>query len=154
MKKCSKCEQEKHETKFYKDSTAKDGYNGICKLCRLEMDRKRRENDLVWATRRKLQNHKYHIENRESISLRKKNWLQTDSGKKSHRESSRKWKKNNREKTLAHSAVERAVNSGLLIPKEKCEVCNSTHRIEAHHPDHRKRLSVIWLCKICHDKLT
>lgn len=153
MKTCSKCKQEKEYDGFYKDRKAKDGYNGICKDCRREMDRERRKNDPCWAQKRKLQNHRYHMENREAIAERKKKWFESEVGKKSHRESSRKWKKQNTLKVLAHSAVERAVKRGELVPKERCEVCNSKHKIEAHHPDHRKKLQVIWLCKHCHEKL-
>ena len=154
MKKCSKCKREKEYEEFYRDSTAKDGFNGICKKCRLSMDRKRRKLDPAWVTKRKLQNKRYHEKNREKIALRKKEWFNSEKGKKSHRTSASKWKKKNACKVKAHSAIERAVKRGELIPKTHCEVCNGTHRIEAHHPDYRKRLTVIWLCKFCHEKLT
>ncbi|HTJ53627.1 MAG TPA: hypothetical protein VL443_29435 [Cyclobacteriaceae bacterium] len=154
MKICSRCKEEKDYDGFYKDKAAKDGFNSICKKCRLEMDRTRRESDIVWKEKKKLQNIIYHEKNREAIAERKKAWLSSDEGKKSHRESTRKWKKKNRDAVLAHRAVERAVKKGILIPETNCEICNGTTRIEAHHPDHRFRLKVIWLCKYCHEKLT
>lgn len=154
MKTCSRCKQEKEYDKFYKDKKTKDGFNGICKLCRLLHDRERRKKDPVWVEKRRLQNSKYHFENREAIAKRKKEWLESEKGIESHRASTRKWKKNNTIKVRAHSAVERAVARGILIPKERCEVCNGTHKIEAHHPDHRKQLQVLWLCKYCHEKLS
>lgn len=154
MKICTKCKEEKGYDCFYRTSFSKDGYNYSCKACHLKRDQERRKNDPVWVTRRKLQNQKYHLENREKISKRKKEWFESETGKKSHRNSSRKWKAENRTKVLAHSAVERAIKNGTLVQKDNCEICNSTHKVEAHHPDYRKRLAIIWLCKYCHEKLT
>lgn len=153
MKVCCKCKEEKEYDAFYRDKTAKDGYRYNCKQCCLEHDRERRKKDPEWVLKRKLQNRKYHFENREEIAQRKKEWFSSEEGKRSHRNSSRKWKKNNTLKVLAHSAVERAIARGELVPKDRCEVCNGSHKIEAHHPDHRKKLQVIWLCKYCHQKL-
>lgn len=154
MKKCSKCKEEKDYDSFYKDKRAKDGYNSICKICRLEMDRNRRKTDPIWALKRKMHNSKYHQDNREKIAERKKTWFTSEKGKESHLVSSKKWKQANSSKVLAHDAIYRAVKRGKIIPKEKCEVCGSKFKIEAHHPDYRQRLSVIWLCKHCHEKLT
>lgn len=154
MKICSKCKVKKSYDEFYRDSTAKDGYNSICKLCRLKWDRERRKNDPRWVAKRKLQNHLYHIENREEISKRKKKWVESLEGKISHRMSTRKWKRKNNTKVKAHSAIERAVKKGVLVPPKHCEICKSTHRIEAHHPDYRRVLDVIWLCKHCHEKMS
>lgn len=154
MKKCTRCKEKKDYDNFYKDKKAKDGYNGICKLCRLKMDRLRRKNDPEWHEKRRLQNKKFHEENREKIRIRKKEWFASKKGRESHRRSSRKWKYKNGPKVRAHSAVERAIKKGILIKKENCEICNSILRVEAHHSDYRKKLQVIWLCKVCHQKLT
>lgn len=40
-----------------------------------------------------------------------------------------------------------AVKKGILTP-EKCKCGES--KVEAHHPDYRKHLSVVWLCRLCH----
>lgn len=154
MKKCSRCKQEKNYEGFYKDAKAKDGFNSICKLCRLQMDRDRRKNDPVWVEKRKVQNSEFHYQNRDAIAERKKEWLNSENGKKLHRASAKRRKENNVDKRKAHGAVERAVRNGLLVKPKKCQLCNSTKRIEAHHHDYRKTLSVLWVCKKCHVKLT
>ena len=154
MKKCSRCKVEKDYDEFYKDNSTKDGYNCICKVCRVEAYRKKVKNDPVYALKDKMRNAKYHKDNREKIAKRKKEWFSSEKGKESHRESTKKWKKENSSKVLAHAAIERAVKRGDIVPKTKCEVCGSSFKIEAHHPDYRKRLSIIWLCKYCHQKLT
>ena len=154
MKTCPKCKKEKDYSEFYKQTKSKDGYLTPCKQCRLEADRERRKNNPIWVLKRKMQNAKFHEDNREKIAERKKKWFASDKGKASHIKSSKKWKKENSSKVLAHQAIERAVKRGDIIPKKNCEICNSKFKIEAHHPDYRKRLEVIWLCKICHEKLT
>ena len=156
MKKCSKCKQEKDVTGFYKDVTAKDGLNCVCKLCRLENDRKRRKNDPVWAIKRKMQNSIYHRKNKDKINQRKKKWLQTEQGKKSKINAKNKYKKENPEKIKAQNAVYHAVKTGKLIRPKHCEICKKECRPEAHHSSYEPeyRLSVNWLCKSCHDQIT
>lgn len=35
--------------------------------------------------------------------------------------------------------------------KSYCEQCDSTAKLEKHHPDYTKPLTVVTLCKICHE---
>ena len=35
-----------------------------------------------------------------------------------------------------------------------CSLCASTENIEAHHPDYANPLTVTWLCRPCHKKVT
>lgn len=156
MKLCSKCKQEKTYDGFYKDKTAKDGYNGICKACRLEMDRNRRKNDPNWVEKRKRQNSKYHEENRDSIRERKKKWFQSPKGIESHRNSAKKYKKKHPEKKKAQDAVYRAVKRGELFRPSHCQLCDKETNTEAHHSSYgnEKRTSVVWLCKLCHEHVT
>ncbi len=41
--------------------------------------------------------------------------------------------------------------NNLKIPK-KCEKCESTSTLCAHHPDYSKPLKIEWLCRSCHGK--
>lgn len=54
-------------------------------------------------------------------------------------------------KRKARYLVERAVKKGILnkLPCRDCKI-PSGKRIEAHHPNYKKPLKVIWLCSIHH----
>ena len=153
MKKCNKCKQEKEYDGFYKHKAAKDGYNAICKHCRLLHDRIRRINDPEWVKKRKEQNKQFHLSNKETIFIRKKKYRESEKNKESHRNSSMLYKQNNKEKIRAHEAVYRAIKRGELMRKLNCEICFGTCKIEAHHANYKQPLNVIWLCHSCHMSL-
>ena len=56
------------------------------------------------------------------------------------------------EKMRARQKVYRAKKSGVLVP-QPCEICESEENIQAHHPDYKKPLDVIWLCSVDHRKI-
>jgi hypothetical protein len=58
------------------------------------------------------------------------------------------WKDANREKYLAHKAVENALKTGKLI-RQACE-CGCDRKAQAHHEDYSKPLDVRWLCVQAH----
>jgi hypothetical protein len=49
----------------------------------------------------------------------------------------------------AHRLVGLALKSGALV-RLPCQVCNSSHRVQAHHRDYSKPLKVVWLCQPHH----
>lgn len=55
----------------------------------------------------------------------------------------------NREKDLAHRAVENAIASGRL-DRQPCERCGTDALVHAHHDDYSKPLEVMWLCPTHH----
>lgn len=59
-----------------------------------------------------------------------------------------KWALRNPLATWAHSATRSAIRRGLLT-RQSCQECGAD-RTDAHHPDHRDPLSVVWLCRRCH----
>lgn len=54
-----------------------------------------------------------------------------------------------RNQTAAGNAVRRALKRGDLV-RQPCEVCGTTHQIDAHHDDYSKPLDVRWLCRSHH----
>lgn len=46
----------------------------------------------------------------------------------------------------------KAIERGQLIRPKACELCQSEGKMEAHHIDYGKPMSVTWLCKKCHCK--
>lgn len=91
----------------------------------------------------------------------KRRYSQTERGKANKRRSDRRYtltkkgkaarvratvryQRKYRAKLAAHNAVNRAVSLGRL-KKQPCAICGST-RVEAHHPNYRRRLYVVWLC--------
>lgn len=64
------------------------------------------------------------------------------------------WRKQerNRKKYLAHEAIGNAVYYGKIIRPTECEHCHISCKTVAHHPDHDKKLEVLWLCPLCHSK--
>lgn len=62
----------------------------------------------------------------------------------------RRWKQTNAAKHAAHSAVNRAVNTGHLKRPTECSACGRDGDIQAHHDDYSQPLDVRWLCALCH----
>ena len=55
-----------------------------------------------------------------------------------------------RYKTEARWAVNNAIADGRLI-RLPCTTCGSL-KSQAHHPDYRNKLDVLWLCRECHQQ--
>lgn len=63
------------------------------------------------------------------------------------------WIARNPEKRAAHIAVGNALRDGRLFKPNRCENCNSSDHIQAHHDDYSQPLVVRWLCRDCHTSL-
>lgn len=54
-------------------------------------------------------------------------------------------------KALARRAIASALKEGKIERPERCDLCTLEHsKLEAHHVDYGKPLSVYWLCDTCH----
>jgi hypothetical protein len=65
----------------------------------------------------------------------------------------RRWRKNNPLAVWAQSALRSALKRNLITPPSACECCGKPGPLEAHHPDHRDPLRVVWLTRRCHRRL-
>ena len=145
MKKmCSKCNQEKPLTEFYRTSITEDRLQYQCKSCvaayyqtnktrickRLKEYRKTRKTEIV-STR--------------------KRYMGTGRGKELSRLASKEYRLKHPDRCEARKIVRGAIDSGELVRPTICPSCDTETFIESHHPDYRKPLEIEWLCNKCHN---
>lgn len=130
-KKCFKCLRELPISEFYTHKAMADGHLNKCKKCTTSDVRKN------------------YADNREEWHERDRLRFKTKKRKIAVRDSIRKMRANNPEKTKARAAIRRAVLKGDLV-RMPCEVCGSKEQIQAHHDDYTKPLDVHWFCFRCH----
>ena len=97
---------------------------------------------------------KYRQRRRENPDLREKD-----------RAAARVWTKKNPDKAAAYkrahnlrhpdrakarNRITSLLSRGKIIKPTACKKCGKSGPVEAHHPDYRKPLYVIWICKPCH----
>lgn len=58
------------------------------------------------------------------------------------------------ERKIIYEEVRKAVNAGVLIRPDRCELCSCEHdRLHGHHEDYGKPLEIKWFCPCCHVNL-
>lgn len=129
-KPCIKCGVIKPFEDFYRHPRMADGHLNKCKeCCKHESSKHRNENiERVRAYDRERSKSGSRI--RQSIEV------------------TRAWRAQDKRRTVAHSAVARAIRNGLL-ERQPCESCGNPQAV-AHHDDYDKPLDVRWLCQACH----
>lgn len=55
-----------------------------------------------------------------------------------------------RQRSRARRLAQYAIEIGLLVPLDECQMCRQRVPLHAHHPDYAKPLAVIFLCEQCH----
>ena len=144
-KKCFKCSKIKPLSAFYKHNEMTDGHLGKCKECTKKDVMKHREDNLEKV--REYDRNRPNAKERVKRNYNRIKRYREDGDKRydSVLEKGRRWGRENRDKTNAHTTARR----GLTNPNQ-CERCSSTKSIQGHHPDYTKPLEVIWLCPSCH----
>ena len=142
---CNKCEKILPVTDFHK--CPKQGRSKQCKKCRCEQNRKRYKSKKEKILK---QQRKRYQSKRESILERHRRYCQTEEGKKSRREISKRARERNPDRQRVYARVKYAIQTGRL-KREPCKCGEES--VEAHHEDYSYPLDVAWLCKKCHAAL-
>lgn len=146
---CTKCKKLKPEDRFYRCNGRNTGRQIWCKNCGLDQSRKYRKTKKFKQYRRE-----YHQRGYVKARIRAytaKPEVRQKRGKQC-RESYLRNKGRYKARYLsAHKRLHLAVKRGLLTPKP-CQICGK-HPAEGHHPNYKKPLEVIWLCRSHHQKL-
>jgi hypothetical protein len=130
LKECFKCKSIKPLEDFYKHSMMADGHLNKCKVCAKKDVGKHREENLE----------KIREYDRKRSKLPHRIKLGT--------EVTRAWRAEDKRRQAAHSAVAKAIRSGVLT-RTPCIRCGA-EKVEGHHEDYDKQLEVMWLCTPCH----
>ncbi len=146
-KECFKCKAMKPIGEFYKHPRMKDGHLGKCKACAVGDVKKNRKDNLEYY-------HQYDYVRNKSEARRAARRLASRRERAEHPERVKVWRekycRNNPERKRAANAVNNAIRDGRMKKPKFCERCGAGGRLEGHHEDYGKPLSVEWLCKKCH----
>lgn len=141
-KRCSKCRATKPISGFCRNAARYDGYANYCRECA-------RANAAQWAARNP------HMVRALHEAFKKRH-------PEADREKQRRYRERHpdqvrithsrktRDQIRAHKAVHYAVKVGILVRPERCSKCGRVARVQAHHSDYKKQLSVVWMCSSCH----
>lgn len=180
MKVCTQCSIDKDGNEFPKCRKNKDGLYSWCKECSkaktrayalsnpeaVKASRDKRKNIALAIAREYKRKNKerldklkkaHYYKNRERICEKAREYSKNLSEEKRKRKHKYylKWSKTENAKKYknAHKAVYRGLQKGILVRSNKCVLCFSEEKTEAHHPNYDKPLEVVWLCRKCHGRL-
>lgn len=138
MKVCIACNRNLPITDYYRHPGMKDGHLGKCKNCQKENSTMNRNRNI--ESRREYDRMRSKLPHRKAQNVRV----------------SSNWRAAHPQRYKAHSVLNNAKRAGKILQPNRCQKCNKSKRLEAHHEDYSQPLSVEWLCKPCHaeaDKL-
>jgi len=84
---------------------------------------------------------------------RKEKYYATKKGRAVMRAIGKKQYRKHTKKAKARQRFNYALSRGRVIKPENCSKCKSVKKLDAHHPDYKKELEIIWLCRLCHLRL-
>jgi hypothetical protein len=154
LKICTKCQEAKPFTEFYKQKGGRGGLRSVCKKCtNFQSKISKAKNPHYKERQRNTKREQYQNdpEYRSDIIERNRQYRQSEAGKSASRNryNSTKGKYN-----WAHETVYNAIKQGRLPPisAQKCTICNKEADNYHHHNgyDQDHILDVIPLCLECH----
>ena len=127
---CTRCKKTKLVSLFAKNGISSDGFSSSCLQCKREIN---------------LEMYKL---KRLEILKQVKEYQQTEAGRKSLNDNSRRMYRKFIDKWKTRGITKYAIKTGKL-KRGSCVICGekNTH---AHHPDYSKPLEVLWLCPLHH----
>lgn len=145
---CSKCQLQKPQSRFHKNSKSRDGLHCYCKECRAKIQKEYRQENKEKIT---AYNKQYYKDNIERINHHHKEWSRRNRDKMD--KFTKEYYQRNPERMIVHNQLNWAVKSGKIIRPSICSGCGGeSNSIEGHHDDYSKPLEVVWLCRECHIK--
>jgi hypothetical protein len=150
-KKCICCGVIKELSMFYSHPAMSDGHLNKCKDCckkhstenRMKNIDRYREYDRNRPNKKERAKKTYE----RKIKLREEDPEKYDS---IYHKARKNYRTNHREKYLANSKLEYALEVGKIIRPSVCSRCGIECTPQGHHFDYSKPLDVIWLCAKCH----
>ncbi len=141
-KPCIKCHQLRPLSMFYTHPRMADGTLNKCvDCCKLDARNHRLQ---------KLQDPQWRAQERQRCRLKQERYRQQGLAKETPYAVKNAWRKRNPIKAKAHYMAGKAVKTGKLERKTKCEQCGKETFLHKHHPDYSMPLKVVWLCSPCH----
>lgn len=138
MKRCSKCEETKPLSDFYKGKYE-------CKTCWGERTRAwRAANAEAYGE----SNRRYRESHREKFRHHSAAYIRRHRDEVTER--MRQIKEDKSAAAFAWRLVELAVRKGRLVRPSGCTRCGEVGPVHGHHEDYERPLDVDWLCSPCH----
>ena len=134
MKTCTKCNEKKPLSEFYKQKSNKDGLKYHCKICAKFSANEWYYNNSEKAKQTRAQ---YHINNRDKIKEKSKLWMENN--KEKNKATKQKWNKNNLEKIRESSKRYREKNPLKMMEFRSLYAKNNKEKVKESRKSYELR---------------
>lgn len=156
---CNNCQTKKGIKEFYKSKCSGTGRTSQCKECIKSKMRiyhhknkeARHAYKNAWYEKNTERARRQIYEWKKENPMYMKQWHQQNKDKNNN--NIKAWHKRHPHYVKCHKEYRLAVRTGKLIRPDNCMICNKEGKIEGHHHDYSKPLTVVWVCKKCHSDI-